>query len=379
MQAGERVPVGLLAQLLRLAAGGGGLHLGALEAELELGELAHRLALELGASQERVVGLLGAAGVAQGGRDGAEDHRARLRDTVAEPVDRSLPGVARLFEAAERDQRVDLDEHAHAEQVRVRVAGGAEVGDGELGVGERLLGAAAAHAHLGAGAVQDAECEAIVGCKRVGELDPARDLALGGFEVPCSMRRCARSLRESASSHTSPAAIASASITSSRSGQSSTPRLPNAMQPMRRANTRRDGSPVRSASSMASSAWATADRVGAREEVEVGPKRCQLGPCAGVLAGGSARLGGEGEGATEVPAVQRDHALQRERARLQRGVALVERLLVGVDGDGERARRILPVDGACGVDREGGHPVELSRPFARRLESVALGSIHGAS
>ena len=53
VQAGEPVAVGLLAQLLGLAAGLDGLEVRPLQAQLQLRELAERLALQLGAAVER--------------------------------------------------------------------------------------------------------------------------------------------------------------------------------------------------------------------------------------------------------------------------------------------------------------------------------------
>ena len=85
VQARERVALGLVAQQLHLDPR-------ALEPELQLGQLAHRGALDLDAALQHVVGLLGAAGLAQGGSDRAQDHAARLRHAVAEPLERVLAG-----------------------------------------------------------------------------------------------------------------------------------------------------------------------------------------------------------------------------------------------------------------------------------------------
>ena len=106
-------------------------------------------------------------------------------------------------------------------------------------------------------------------------------------------------------------------------GQSATPRLPNTTQPIRRANTRRPRSPVRSASSTAQLGLGAARGVGAGEEVEVrssarpAPRRAD-----GVLARRAGRASAaSAQRAAQVAAVQRDRALQRERPGAQRRVA----------------------------------------------------------
>ena len=136
VQAGQPVAVGLLAELLleRLeldvrcssaawaalssrtsassrafwSATHGGLERRALEVDAQLGELAQALALELGAAAERVVGVLDAAGLAQRGGDRAEDEAARVRDLVAEALERALAGAPRVVEPVQRGQRLHL-------------------------------------------------------------------------------------------------------------------------------------------------------------------------------------------------------------------------------------------------------------------------------
>ena len=139
MQPGQRVALGLVAQQLHLDPG-------ALEAELELGQLAHRGALDLDAAQQHVVGVLGPAGVAQRGRDRPEDHAARLRHAVAEPLQRLLARGEHVVDAVQRGQHLDLDEHGHAEQVGVGLALGDQQRDRPLGVGEGVVGALGAAA-----------------------------------------------------------------------------------------------------------------------------------------------------------------------------------------------------------------------------------------
>ena len=112
--------------------------------------------------------------------------------------------------------------------------------------------------------------------------------------------------------------------------------------------------------------------VGAREEVEVALQRGQLGAREGVLARVQVALGGQRQRAVEVAEVQRDDALQRQRAGPQRVLAAGAGARVDVDRDRERARGVLPV-GAAGVVelvREGGHglrpPSSLRAPDLSR-------------
>ena len=134
----------------------------AIEPALQRGELLEGGPLDLDALREDAVGLAVAAGLVERGGDRAEDHAARLRDALAEPRDRTLPGALGLVEAAERQQRLDLDHHGHRQQVGVRVAAAGQQLDRPLGVLERLAGAAGAQPHLGARAAEDGEREAVV-------------------------------------------------------------------------------------------------------------------------------------------------------------------------------------------------------------------------
>ena len=71
------------------------------------------------------------------------------------------------------------------------------------------------------------------------------------------MVRCARSLRDIASSHGLPASIASCRTSWSLPCQSLTPMLPNTTQAQRRVKTRSGREPTRSDSAIARSAWAS--------------------------------------------------------------------------------------------------------------------------
>ena len=110
VQAGEPIALGLVAQLIleglelagsalelgvglgefavgrsqrvALVAGGSGLERRALDADLQLGQLAEGLALELGGTGQRVVGLVDTAGAPQLLGQGGEDQAARLGNAI---------------------------------------------------------------------------------------------------------------------------------------------------------------------------------------------------------------------------------------------------------------------------------------------------------
>ena len=91
--------------------------------------------------------------------------------------------------------------------------------------------------------------------------------------------------------------------------------------------------------------------VGAGEEVEVRLERGELRAGAVVVAGLALGVGGERERPAQVAAVERDHALERERPGLERAVAVGAGALVDLDRDRQRRERILPVGRARGIER----------------------------
>jgi hypothetical protein len=171
---------------------------------------------------EDVIGLLGPARLAQRGGDRVEDQAAGLRHAIAEPRHRALPGTLGLVEPPERQQRLDLDDDDHRQQVRVRVVRGGEQVRGVLGVGERL-------------------CRA-----------PAQSRISDRVQLRTASANWLRGAKVAAVAK--PAAIESRRTSSSRACQSRTPTLPKTTHAHRRVKTRSSMSPHWSASAIARSA-----------------------------------------------------------------------------------------------------------------------------
>jgi hypothetical protein len=100
--------------------------------------------------------------------------------------------------------------------------------------------------------------------------------------------------------------------------------------------------------------------VGAGEEAEVRLERrdLDLRLVAAAQLGLALGLGGQRDGAAQVAAVERDRALERERAGAQIAGLERARALLAPDGRGERALGILPVDAARLVERAA-HAVDV--------------------
>jgi len=199
--------------------------------------------------------------------------------------------------------------------------------------------------------VQDAEREAVGGRERRREGDPALDLDVGGREVALLHPQ----VREVVARHRLLPALAGLHGECER-------RL-EPVRPVRDAEVaERDAAHPAGEDAQRRVARAVGERdralrvaqgggVGAREEVEVRHERGELRAGAVVAARLALRVGRERERSAQVPAMERDQPLERERAGLERPVGLGAGAGVDVDRDGQRVERVLPVRRPCGVER----------------------------
>jgi hypothetical protein len=278
--------------------------------------------------------------------DGAEDHAAGLRDALAQALDRALAGPLGLVEAAEREQRLDLDDDAHGEQVRVRLADGSEQLDGVTGVGVAVLGAPLAQADLGSRHMEDGGGEAVAGRQRRGGRQAGGDLPLGPLEVALLHRE----VGEVVARHRLFPRIAGLD------GQRQ--HLLQSLRPVVDAEVAEHHARVAAsedAQLQIAGAVGELDRlqgvlerlgVGAGEEVELRLDGRELGAY-GVALGERARLGRQDHGAVEVAALEHDGRLENEPAAAQRVVAA----RAGAHSLVEGRLMVLVVVAARGVQR----------------------------
>jgi hypothetical protein len=173
----------LYGQRIALVACGADLERCPLEAQLELAELAERLALELGGAGERVACLLEPAGLSEGGRHRRQDQAARLRHPVAQPRERSLPRLQSVVELSERHSRLDGRAHGGREHVRVWVGVVAEQRDRPVGIRQGVLRAAGEQPDIGARGVNHRQRESVRRGDGLSRLDGPLDLALRRIQI----------------------------------------------------------------------------------------------------------------------------------------------------------------------------------------------------
>jgi hypothetical protein len=294
-----------------------------------------------------LVRLLDLPGVVERVRERGEHDAARGGEMLAEAVERVLAGEPRVVEPAERRQRLDLRADGHAEDVRVRVRLGAEVGECALGVGQRGLRVAREQPDVGARRVQDAERE-VAPLEAAGDGDAAGDLGLRLVQ-PALALVPAREV------------VARDRLLPAVAGRDR--ELERRLQPLGPAG-HPDGSEDHAGRTSDVDAQrqvaelvgqrhrrlGMAERVGigAGEERQLRLQRGELGAGDGVVAQPRLGLGGERQRGAQVAAVERDRALQRERAHDQSAGCRPTACGLGAHRDCERAVRVLPV---CGPRR----------------------------
>ena len=349
----------MAAKRVRLAARRACLQHRAFEAALQARELLERAALDLGAGGEHAVGLLGPAGLAQGGGDGREDHAARLRHALAEPVDGAPAGALRLVEAPEREQRLHVDHDGHGEQVRVGISARQQQVDRAFGVRERVVGAPGAQPDLGSGAAEDGEREAVVRRERLGRGQRRGDLPLGAVDVALLHRE----VREVVAGHRLVPRVPGGDRQPQHLVQ---PRVPVADADV--AEHDAGVAPGEDAQAEVADTVGELDRplrlherlgVRAGEEVQLALDRRQLG-ARRVVLGVRLGLGRQRDPALQVAALERNRSLQHQRPAAEHRIVEYTRDLVAPERLAERRLMILVMPVACAIQRT----VELD-PLAR--------------
>ena len=321
-----------------------GLDARALEAHAQLGEVLQALALGGDAAVQHLVGLFELPGVMQRVGQRAEHDAARVREMLAEAVERVLAGHAGVVEPPERRQRLDLRADGDAEDVRVRVRLRAQVGERALGVGQRVVGAAGEQPDVGAGRVQDPERE-VAPLEPPRDRDAAGDLGLGVVEPALALVPAGQ-------------VVARDRLLPAVAGRDR--ELERVLQPLGPpgdadgAEHHAGGAPHEHAQRQVTErvgerhrGLGVAERVGvgAGEERQLRLQRGQLGARDGLLADALVGFGGERQRRSQVTAVERDRPLQRQCAHDQRVVARPAAGGFGAHRDVERAVRVLPVRG----------------------------------
>ncbi len=314
------------------------------------------------ARPQRVVGLLDTPRLAQAGRERGEDQATGLGDPVPQPLQRSLADAARVVEPAECHPCLHVGAHRRAEHVRVGLLRGGQQLERELGVGERLLGPSQEQPQVGAGGVDHAQREAVRG------RDPVRRR-----KCPCEL---GLSLRELAVGlHVAREVVAGDRLLPGVAAPDreleqlldTAPQVGDADVPEHGARRppRVDAQPevLRRIGALDGTLGLVERlRVGAGEEAELRAQRGDLGVRGRVRRGVCVALGlhRPAQRPAQVAAVQRDHALERARARTQLLVGSLGADLVAAHRDGERARRILVV-AAARLGQRDPCPIEVDR------------------